>query len=586
MCQALSAYLLGSGIEAFGSGPDGGREATFNGRAQYPSLIDPWDGFVVLQAKFKERLVGTGTDTTWLRRQVKAELEAWADPGKARVRDGRRPEYLIIATNVPLSGVPGTGGKAKIGKLISEYTGIIGLRDWAIWDAAQITALLNAHPDVRRAFAALITPNEVLADMRDRLSVPPEVSVVLNMPAAVIRPGQPGNEAAFGEAYTAAGGVVRLGHAVGEVREETCGWVQDFDGDQSGEPAVICALYGRSAVAVVGSVWQVMGMISDASRGGGTAGIGFPVGARPPAPVIGPGAEEVLLAGGSWGPGRLVRGTAGRWAWRPDVAFDSQACRDRDTWAFRNADMDLRLRVAARIPVVDDGLRVTETGRERMLTALHRSGLGNALRDLATRYGLSNDDPVWAETLDPIGHNNSRFACYQAVVPGAHDRPALAAYLWLMLPGSIIGEISSVADLRVDFDAIQPTSAEHPQIPPHLRITRAELTAFLTQGWHATTAILPLTVSPDPPEVPPAGAPRLELYIQNERPETSGKPHPRRLLDMVDLSEFGHPRRDPPGDMSVGVTAPLDLAKDEMAGAVANALIRMTEDFGFTNSGR
>jgi len=38
--------------------------------------------------------------------------------------------------------------------------------------------------------------------------------------------------------------------------------------------------------------------------------------------------------------------------------------------------------------------------------------------------------------------------------------------------------------------------------------------------------------------------------------------------------------------MSVGVTAPLDLAKDEMAGAVANALIRMTEDFGFTNSGR
>jgi hypothetical protein len=68
MCQALSAYVLGPGIEAFGSGPDGGREATFDGRAQYPSLTDPWDGFVVLQAKFKERLLGTGADTTWLRR--------------------------------------------------------------------------------------------------------------------------------------------------------------------------------------------------------------------------------------------------------------------------------------------------------------------------------------------------------------------------------------------------------------------------------------------------------------------------------------------------------------------------------------
>ncbi len=42
--------------------------------------------------------------------------------------------------------------------------------------------------------------------------------------------------------------------------------------------------------------------------------------------------------------------------------------------------------------------------------------------------------------------------------------------------------MSSVADLRVDFDAIQPASAEPPQIPAHLRITRAELTTFLATG--------------------------------------------------------------------------------------------------------
>ncbi len=72
----LAAYILGPGIEAFGSGPDGGREAAFTGLAQYPSLTDPWNGFVVLQAKYKERILGTGADTTWLRRQVKAELEA------------------------------------------------------------------------------------------------------------------------------------------------------------------------------------------------------------------------------------------------------------------------------------------------------------------------------------------------------------------------------------------------------------------------------------------------------------------------------------------------------------------------------
>jgi hypothetical protein len=154
-----------------------------------------------------------------------------------------------------------------------------------------------------------------------------------------------------------------------------------------------------------------------------------------------------------------------------------------------------------------------------------------------------------------------------------------------MLPGSIIGEMSGVADLRVDFDAIEPTSAEPPQIPARLRVTRAELAAFFAQGWRATTAILPLTVTPDPPGIPAAGAPRLELHIQNERPETSGKPRPRRTLDMVDLSDFGLPRRDPHGDMSVGVTAPLSLAEDEITEVVANALVRMTEDFGFTGSG-
>jgi hypothetical protein len=160
LCQALAAYVLGPGIEAFGSGPDGGREASFHGRVPYPSSADPWDGFGILQAKFKERILGTAADATWLRRQVKAELDAWADPGKARVSQGRRPDYLIVATNVPLSGVPGSGGKARIDKLMNDYAPQIGLKDWRVWDAGQITALLNAYPDVRRAFAALITPSE------------------------------------------------------------------------------------------------------------------------------------------------------------------------------------------------------------------------------------------------------------------------------------------------------------------------------------------------------------------------------------------------------------------------------------------
>jgi hypothetical protein len=45
----------------------------------------------VLQAKFKERLLETSGDTAWLRKQLKAELAAWADPGSGRVRDASGP---------------------------------------------------------------------------------------------------------------------------------------------------------------------------------------------------------------------------------------------------------------------------------------------------------------------------------------------------------------------------------------------------------------------------------------------------------------------------------------------------------------
>lgn len=585
MCQALATYVLGPGIEAFGSGPDGGREASFHGRVPYPSSVDPWNGFGVLQAKFKEQILGTNADTTWLRRQVKAELEAWADPDKARVSQGRRPDYLIVATNVPLSGVPGSGGKARIDKLIREYASQVGLRDWRIWDAAQITALLNAYPDVRRAFAALITPSDVLAQMRDRLDTPPEVSVVLNIPAAAIRPGQSGLEAPFTAAYNAAGGEAQLGQALGEVYDTGQGWVQHFAGSQSGEPAVICALRGRTAVAIAESVWNEICAIGGGHPGSGTAGAGFPVGSRPQAPFIGPASEEVELAGGQWGPGRMARQTPGRWIWKPDIAFDSHTTSDRDSWGTGKGDMDLRVRLAARIPVVGTDLRVTGAGRERMLAALRAAPFNDVLLTAARRRGLKADTLEWEETTYPAGHNNTRYATYQSVIYAPDRRPALIGNLWLMLPDGYSNGLSSVADLRIDFDAIQgPSSPEPFPAPNDIPLAREELVSFFTQAWDVTTTILPMSATDSLLDVPPAGAPRLELHIQNERPENSGKPRTVRTFDLVDLSYYGKPRTTHHSDLSVGITAPLGLSREQVTPLVHRALARMTEDFGFAGA--
>lgn len=168
---ALAVRILGPGITAFGDGPDGGREASFSGRQQYPNAADPWDGYGVLQAKYKDQLFGSRSDATWFLGQVKDELDDWANPDKRRVSEGQRPEYLIFATNVPLTAVPARGGRDKADELIEKYRDALGLKGWDVWDGNQIKTYLNAYPYVKRPFTALITPSDALAEQAVMLGV-------------------------------------------------------------------------------------------------------------------------------------------------------------------------------------------------------------------------------------------------------------------------------------------------------------------------------------------------------------------------------------------------------------------------------
>ena len=118
----------------------------------------------------------------------------------------------------------------------------------------------------------------------------------------------------------------------------------------------------------------------------------------------------------------------------------------------------------------------------------------------------------------------------------------------------------AIVDLCVDFEAIQPTSepATPAHIPPKLQITPSELVGFFTGAWQAAKALV-LTTGQKAVEVPPAGAPRLELYIRNRHPEGSGGQRVLHTQDLIDLSVFGRTRKTQLGDLSVGVTAPLGL---------------------------
>jgi hypothetical protein len=405
---------------------------------------------------------------------------------------------------------------------------------------------------------------------------------VVAPPTVEIRPGQPRNEARFLPAFEAAGGRARLGRALDEVDEDGPGLVQHFEGG-SGQAAVICALDGHEAVAVAQGVWNALAQFGRSTYASGTAAVGFPIGSAE-RPFICDG-TRVELEGGAWGPGQLVPTAAGGCRWEPEVAFDSEACGDQDTWSFRRGEMDLRLRLAAQMLLVAEDLCVTEAGRDQMLAELPSTGLTDLIASMAKRYGLSAVELTWRETPEPEGFNNTRFAAYQLIVPGADGRPALLGSLWFTLPGGRAIDVGAIVDLSVDFDAIQPaTQPTTPaQIGPELRITPGELVTFFTSGWQAATGLV-LATGEKPVDVPPAGASRLELYIQNRHPEGSGGQRVLRTLDLVDLSVFGRTRKSQLRDLSVGVTAPLGLTTEDIGPLVRRALTRMASDFGFTGA--
>jgi hypothetical protein len=210
LTAALAIASFGPGIQSMGAGRDGGRDLLFHGRLAWtgaePHVGEVWDGYTVFQSKHKAILASKPSENArWLWDQIRIELLSWADPASDR---GAMPDFLVFVSNVPLTPTPGSGGydviEAKIRGLISSFDDSsrdIGSKDrearrsrqkrlsklqkWRIWDSNQITALLNAKPDVRAGFPAFFTAADVFANLgafTDRLPLD-ELGPALNMHA-------------------------------------------------------------------------------------------------------------------------------------------------------------------------------------------------------------------------------------------------------------------------------------------------------------------------------------------------------------------------------------------------------------------
>lgn len=162
LIQAIALKVVSSGVVVFGDGPDGGREATFNGLTHYPSEGNPWNGYIVIQAKFRQKPQNPQEDGEWALKQLKSELKDFANPIKGR----RLPDYYIFATNVVLTPVQDKGSKDKAYDIFEEFKDSVPLKGYDIWDYDKIRGFLDNFEDIRRAYG-FITPGDVLAKISD-----------------------------------------------------------------------------------------------------------------------------------------------------------------------------------------------------------------------------------------------------------------------------------------------------------------------------------------------------------------------------------------------------------------------------------
>ena len=152
LAVALGQEHVARGLRPFGAGPDGGREATFEGLMHYPSSAAPWDGYLVVQCKRKERRGSTPKEEAdWAIDQLNTEMEKYTDAKVLR----RLPEYFLFVTNAELSAKPIEGGKDRFVAALDDWVKKLGIQSADFWDREKLSRLLDGTQSVAQRFGLL-----------------------------------------------------------------------------------------------------------------------------------------------------------------------------------------------------------------------------------------------------------------------------------------------------------------------------------------------------------------------------------------------------------------------------------------------
>ena len=151
--------ILGAGVSSFAPGPDGGKDAKFEGTAEaFPSSVAPASGKFIIQAKHTSNLAASCSDHEFETILVGKEL-----PKIKRMFDSGRLTHYLLFTNRRKTG----GAEDRIPEAIRAKTGVqyVWLRG-----REDINQDLLHHPEIveRSGLAKFRSPIQfVPEDMRD-----------------------------------------------------------------------------------------------------------------------------------------------------------------------------------------------------------------------------------------------------------------------------------------------------------------------------------------------------------------------------------------------------------------------------------
>lgn len=157
LVQAISRKIIGEGVKIYGAGPDGQREATFEGKAPYPSSENSWDGYWIIQAKFKSQNTKQD-DYKWIENNFTSEMNGF----KEKQKNGTTiPHNYLFFTNVVLTPVKDSGIKDKVDKLAKKYEDLIP--HIHIIGHDEICRYLDEFRDIATTYTSFILSGDILS---------------------------------------------------------------------------------------------------------------------------------------------------------------------------------------------------------------------------------------------------------------------------------------------------------------------------------------------------------------------------------------------------------------------------------------